>query len=114
LFSDEAAVELLIRHGGWLGREDFAGRFVQSGQSLVGEAVLAFVDWCAAVAALDAGRLPCSDSEGRLLRIAASVAEGIPVDLREALTGLDATNIALVAEAVRHAGGHRPVGVVHR
>jgi hypothetical protein len=69
--------------------------------------VLARVDWRAAVTALDAGRLPCSGSEGQLLRIAASTAEGIPVDLGEAVTSLDEANLALVARAVLHAGGHR-------
>jgi hypothetical protein len=39
--------------------------------------------------------------------VAASLAEGIPDDLRDALTGLNATNIGLVAQAVLHAGGQR-------
>jgi hypothetical protein len=51
--------------------------------------------------------LPCSGGEGLILRIAASIAEGVPVDLREAVTGLDEGNIALVAGAVLHAAGHR-------
>jgi hypothetical protein len=46
-----------------------------------------------------------------VLRIAASIAEGVPVDLREAVTGLDASNIVLVAEAVLHAAGHRNLRV---
>ena len=41
-----------------------------------------------------------------MLRIAASMAEGIPVDLRDALGGLDATNSVLVAQALAHAAGH--------
>ena len=68
---------------------------------------MAFLDWTAVMAALDAGRLPCSGGEERVLRIAASLAEGIPVDLGEALSGLDEANIVLVAEAVVHANGHR-------
>jgi hypothetical protein len=63
------------------------------------------VDWAAAVRALDAGRLPCSGSEAQLLRIAASIAEGIPVDLGEALSSLDERNLGLVAEVVLCAGG---------
>jgi hypothetical protein len=66
---------------------------------------LALVDWQAAVRALDAGRLACSGSEAQVLRLAASIAEGVPVDLGAAVTGLDQTNIALVARAVLHAGG---------
>jgi hypothetical protein len=57
------------------------------------------------VAALESGRLPCSDSAAQILRIAASIADGIPVDLRDAVSGLDVTNIVLVAQAVLHAGG---------
>ena len=37
---------------------------------------MAVVDWEAAVAALEAGRLPCSGGEGRILRLAASIAGG--------------------------------------
>jgi hypothetical protein len=67
---------------------------------------MAFVDWPAAVDGLDAGQLPCSSSERQLLQLAASIAVGIPVDLRDAVSGLDATNATLVARAVLHATGH--------
>jgi hypothetical protein len=70
-------------------------------------AVLAAVDWEAAVAGLDAGQLPCSSSEGQLLRLAASLADGIPVDLGSALSGLDERNAILAAAAALRAGGHR-------
>jgi hypothetical protein len=103
----EAAVELLIGHRSWLGRGDFVGGFVQTGQELGCGTPMAWVDWPAAVTALQAGRLPCSGSEGRVLRIAASIAEAVPVELGEALSGLDETNIVRVARAVLHAGGHR-------
>lgn len=72
---------------------------------------MGFVDWQAVVTALDAGRLPCSGSEGQVLRIAASLAEGIPVDLGAAVTGLDQTNLGLVAAAVLAAGGHGGAGI---
>ena len=42
-----------------------------------------------------------------MLRIAASLAGGIPVDLRDALTGLDTRNTELVRDAVTRATGHR-------
>jgi hypothetical protein len=80
---------------------------VELGRDLVGGTAVALVDWPAAVSALDAGRLVCSATEGQMLRIAASIAEGVPVELGAALTGLDEANIVLVAEAVLHAGGHR-------
>lgn len=68
---------------------------------------MAFLDWEAAAQALGAGRLACSDSQGHVLRVAVSLAEGIPVDLRDALSGLDKRNLALVAGAVLDAGGCR-------
>ncbi len=80
---------------------------MESGRGISDGPVMAVVDWEAAVAALGAGRLPCSGGEGRILRLAASIAEGIPVDLREALTGLDKANSGLAAAAVLHAAGYR-------
>jgi hypothetical protein len=44
-----------------------------------------------------------------MLRIAASIAEAVPVSLGEAVSGLDDRNLGLVAGAVLHAGG-RPGG----
>ncbi len=46
-----------------------------------------------------------------MLRLAASLAGGIPVDLGGSLTGLDRGNLAAAATAVLRAGGHRDVGV---
>ena len=109
LYCAEAAVELLIGHERWLRRDDFVGRFVWTGRALVGDRVLAVVDWPAAVEALGLGRLACADSESHVLRIAASFAGGTAVDLRDALTGLDAATIALVSVAVLRAAGHRRV-----
>lgn len=101
-----AAVELLIGHAVWLRRNDFVDEFVRTVEESTRETtLLAWVDWPAAVAALDAGRLPCSGSEAGVLRVAASVAEGIPVDLGEALSSVDAHNLVLVAQAVLRAGG---------
>ena len=85
---------------------------MEFGRGITGGAVMAAVDWEAAVAALEAGRLPCSGGEGRILRLAASIAGGVPVDLGSALSGLDERNIAGVARAVLHAAGHRELRVV--
>jgi hypothetical protein len=93
-----AAAELLIA-GAWLDRDDFAGRF---GTGLA----VAVIDWPAAAAALGAS-LPCSGGERRMLQITARLADGIPVDLRDAATGLDGRNARLVADAVLRASGHR-------
>ena len=107
LFSTEAAVELLIGHGSWLYREDFLEIAVEFGRGITSGAVMAAVDFEAAAGALEAGALPCSGGEGRVLRIAASIAAGVPVDLREAVTGLDEDNAVLAAAAVLHAAGSR-------
>jgi hypothetical protein len=98
-----AAVELLVAHAVWLRRNDFVDRFVETADSVGGEIVLAWVDWRAS--ALDVGGVPCSDTEAQVLRIAASLAEGIPVDLGEAVTGLDEAVVGLVAAAVVRANG---------
>ncbi len=42
-----------------------------------------------------------------MLKITASLADGIPVDLRETITGLDDRNIQLLTAAIRHASGKR-------
>jgi hypothetical protein len=99
-----AAVELVIAHGHWLRRTDFLDRFVSIGTMF--DDTTACIDWPTAVLTLDQHELPCSGSEARILRIAASLAEGVAVDLRDALTELDTTNSILVSEAVTRACGH--------
>lgn len=106
-YSLEAAADLLIAHATWLHRCDFTTPFINSSRGPCLDTELSYVDWEAAVTALATGNLPCSGSEGRMLRLAASLADGIPVDLRDALTGLDAGNIRLVAKAVLHVSGWR-------
>lgn len=82
-----AAAELLIAQT-WLDRDDFTSRFITTAPGLTDARPMAAVDWSAAISALDRGQLPCS-GEQRMLRLTASLAVGIPVDLREALTGID-------------------------
>ena len=101
----------MIKQQSWLYRRDFVDDFVDDAslsQQPTDHWDTAFVDWVGALVALDGGRLPCSTTEGQLLRIAGSLAEGIPVDLRDVLTGLDTINTGLVAHAIYHATGHRP------
>lgn len=101
-----AAAELLIA-GSWTGRDDFAG-FVTVTASPGSCLTVALVDWeAAAAAAAPGGGLCCSGGERRMLQVTASLAAGIPVDLRDAVTGLDARNARLVAGAVLAASGHR-------
>lgn len=73
-----------------------------------GTALMAAIDWPAAITALDEGGLPASGGERRVLRPAASMADGIPVDLRGAFTGMDAVNVDRAVDAMLHASGRRP------
>lgn len=100
LYALEAGTGLLIAHGTWTGRDDFR-RFIHHGTGT------AAIDWEAAVTALDAGLLPGSAGEKRMLRLAASLAADIPVQLGEAVTGIDTANTAIVVKAVLHATGQR-------
>jgi hypothetical protein len=106
LYPAEGAAEILINHAVWLHRTDFTTQFVRTNH--VNGIDLATIDWQAAIATLDAGRLPCSGGESRILRVAASLAEGIPVDLRDMVTGIDSRNIDIVLTALLHASGRRP------
>jgi hypothetical protein len=108
LYPDEAGTELLIRHGRILLRDDFSA-FVHTGTSISdGTTLMAWIDWDAALSALDDGRLPACGGERRILQLAASIAEGFSVSLRDTLPGLDNRNLKLLITAVRHAAGHRP------
>ncbi len=69
---------------------------------------MAVIDWDAAISALNVGDLPCSGGERRVLLLSASLAGGIPIDLRDAVTGLDDRNIALLLTAIHQATGKRP------
>ena len=66
--------------------------------------VVAVIDFAAAAGAVQ-GVLPCSDGERQVLLVAASIAGGIPVDLREAALCMDAVNAARAARAICHAAG---------
>ena len=104
----EAGTELLIRHGAILHRPDFTG-FVHTGTSISdGTTLMAWIDWDAALSALSHGQLPLSGGERRILQLAASIAAGTPVHLRDAIPGLDNRNLQLLTTAIRHAAGHRP------
>jgi hypothetical protein len=109
LHATEAGCDLLINHAIWLNRSDFRDEFVHTGLSITDATTpMAHIDWAAAIAALDTGHLPCSGGEGRVLRLAASLTHGIPVNLNDAVTGLDHTNIDLVVQAIHQAAGRRP------
>lgn len=108
LYPDEAGTELLIGHGGILPRGDFA-RFVHTGTSISdGTTLMAWIDWDAALSAMHDGQIPLCGGEQRILQLAASIAEGFPVSLRDTLPGLDNRNLELLTTAICHAAGQHP------
>ena len=102
-------VALLTAEGAFLRRDDFTSRFITTGTSISdGTTLMADIDWDAAITALQAGEIPCSGGERRILMLSASLAGGIPVDLRDAATGLDDRNVQRLVTAILHASGKRP------
>ena len=106
-YGTEAAAELLIGHRRWLERGDFVSCFVGVLDDEPGSPPMAMLDWSGALEALQQVELACSSSERQVLRLAASLAAGIAVDLQDALCSLDLANAMLAATAVIHATGHR-------
>jgi len=114
LYPLEAGTALLIANGTFLHRDDFTSRFITLAASISdGATPMAAIDWDAATSALHDGELPCSGGERRILQLSASLAGGIPVDLCDAVTGLDDTNIARLVNAILHASGkhQRPANI---
>ena len=106
LYPLEAGTSLLIDCGSWLHRTDFTSRFVITGPSISdGGTLLASIEWEAAVTALHAGELPASGGERRMLLLASSIADGTPVNLNDALPGIDRRNASLVVSAAAYAAG---------
>ncbi len=108
LYPLEAGTALLIATGTFLHRDDFTSRFITVATSISDATTpMAAIDWDAAITALHAGELPCSGGERRILELSSSLAGGIPVDLRDAITGLDDGNVARLVTAIMHASGKR-------
>jgi hypothetical protein len=101
-----AGTGLLAASGAFLHRDDFTSRFIETAAGISDGTPMAWTDWDAVITALDEGRLPASSGEKAVLRLAASLASGSPVSLRDTVTSLDNRNLALVITAIRHAAGH--------
>jgi hypothetical protein len=104
MLPDMAAADLIIGHGHFLHEPAFR-RIIAAGSSVTDGQPFAVIRWNAALWALENGHLPCSGSERAVLLIAASLAEGTPVSLRENLGSLDRRNITLVTDAITAANG---------
>lgn len=102
---DEAAAGLLIEQEDWLARGDFR-RYIDysADPEETGGAPMARVRWADAVAALDSGDLRASGAAGRILRLAASLGGGVPVNLREtASNSLGRAHAGYLVRAITHA-----------
>jgi hypothetical protein len=106
--AETAAVGLITAHRVWLTHAEFLA-FIQHGRCHSTHLPMAAIRWRAAYTALQRGQLPCSGSEADVLRIAASLACGIPISLRHALGNLDHRNIAHVIRAIGIANDTWPI-----
>lgn len=97
LYPLEAGVELLIRA--------FDGRFANPGQPWVQQGDDPGWWWIDADQMTEDNYGALSGGDTRLLRIAASLLGGPPVDLSGNLAGLDREHLQLVLAAVAHASG---------
>jgi len=104
LLADTAATGLIIAHGHFLHDPAFR-RIIAAGSSVADGQPFAVIRWNAAVTALELGCLHATGSERAVLLIAASIAEGTPVSLRDCPGSLDRRNIALVTDAITAANG---------
>jgi hypothetical protein len=104
MLPDMAAADLIIGHGHFLHDPAFR-RIIAAGSSVTDGQPFAVIRWNAALFALENGHLPCSGSERAVLLIAASLAEGVPVSLRDCPGSLDRRNITLVTDAITAANG---------
>lgn len=108
--TETAAVDLLVNHRVWLTRPDFA-RFIQHGRCHSTGQPMTMIRWRAIHLALAHGQLPCSNSEAHILRIAASLAVGVPISLRKILGCLDHRNITHVIRAIGIANDTWPIDI---
>ena len=113
-YSTEAAVELVINAGTWLGRSDFLRdcvTAVSDGPNNRGHAPLATINWHHA--ARYAEHAPASRSETAMLRLACSLA-GVPTgSLRDLTVALDPNNTARLIDALAHRAGWHQSGNSH-
>lgn len=106
--AEEAGTGLLISHGSIVHRHDFTP-FVHTGTSISDPAtLLAWIDWDTVLHALHTGQIPVSGGERHVLQLAASLAAGTHVSLRDTIPGLDNRNLKLLLTAIQHAAGHHP------
>ena len=103
-YSDEAAILLLITSGHWLPQLQHTGLITLDGH-VDGEGLWAHIAWPDLDGALRIGTIIGRSSDQQVLRAAASIADGHPVDLGDLAAGLDRRALTLVLAAIAHAAG---------
>ena len=105
-YAAEAAVLLLANSGSWLSRLQAAGLIdIALDEDAVDGGPWAAVLWGDLDQALRTGVIGGTSGELRLLRAAASLADGQPVDLADLTAGVDRAELTLLLAAVAHAAG---------
>ena len=120
-YAAEAAVLLLVNDGHWLPQLHAEGLITLAVDGDEPGGPWADVDWAALDGALAAGVLSGDERQRLLLRAAAGIADGGPLDLGDLLAGLDRRSLTLLLAALAHAAGshehrevsHDPDGVAH-
>lgn len=110
-YADEAAVLLLINFGHWLIQLQ-AADLITLVPDLEGEGPWAQIAWPDLESALSTGLIVGSSGEVRVLRAAASIADGHPVDLGDLAGALNRRALTLLLAAIAHAAGshdHRQI-----
>jgi hypothetical protein len=102
----EAAVLLLADSGYWVPRLQAAGLVaIALDGDAAGGGPWAAVQWGDLDRALRAGVITGSPGQLRLLRAAASLADGQPIDLADLTAGVDRQELILLLAALAHAAG---------
>ncbi|MCX4826797.1 hypothetical protein OG883_44980 [Streptomyces sp. NBC_01142] len=108
----KAAAELLIEHGDWLEAlldeerpqsANHVRRFAQWGMATDEEKFYAHLEWAEMARHLQTAGHTYSDTQVKVFMVAASLREGVPVNLMEITEGLDAEHARMIVEAIAHA-----------
>ena len=112
-YAVEAAVLLLANSGHWLPQLQGAGLIAIALDGDADGGPWAAVQWAELDGALRTGAISGSGGQLRLLRAAAGLADGQPVDLADLTAGVDRPELTLLLAALAHAAGsHEHADVV--
>lgn len=104
IYSEEAAVELLIAHQTWLRRNDFRP-YIRVFQDEPDDTPMAAIKWLTLVAAIDGNRFAASGGELQILCAATSLTRNGHWVLHDLISSLDVVNLGLLFQAMAHARG---------